>query len=372
MENKLSIKKYLLYIDIVIVSVLIFFIAKIGINAIIIKNEMKNADHAIVVNKNVHLYSSAKESKKFDVLEIGANVYVLKTTEDKNGIKWNKVKSGDKVGYVKADHISKYRAQYQKRDLMIDVSKFNMQNTFNTIGEFKAFVIKNNIKFVYIRAGGRGYGKAGNFYTDSKADEYAEACEFLNIPFGYYFLEEAISTQEVDEEVEFIKEYIKEHKYNNNTLPIAIDVEKHIEPGRADNIWDTRYTYVNDLLNKIEKDGHRAILYSNANIANKYLYSVNSEMWLAYYPEIKKIPDGWYSDTEGEGALNKDLISKMVGWQFTEEGISGIIDDKIDISSVYSKYFLEDNMEDVINDIKETNEKVFGPINNMIKNITEN
>ena len=109
-----------------------------------------------------------------------------------------------------------------------DVSKFNMQNNFSTIGEFKAFLLKNNIKYVYIRAGGRGYGEAGNFYTDTNYKEYAEACEFLKIPFGFYFLDEAITSEEVDEEVKFIKEFIENNRYRSNTLPIALDVEKHL------------------------------------------------------------------------------------------------------------------------------------------------
>ena len=84
MEEKIIQKKYLLYIDIVIVAIAIFFIANIGINALIVKNEMKNASHAIIINKNVHMYSSAKERKKYDVAEIGANAYILKTIKDKN------------------------------------------------------------------------------------------------------------------------------------------------------------------------------------------------------------------------------------------------------------------------------------------------
>ena len=255
---------------------------------------------------------------------------------------------------------------------MVDVSKFNMQNTFKNIGEFKAFVVNNNVKFVYIRAGGRGYGQAGNFYTDPNADDYAEACEFLNIPFGYYFLDEAITTEEVNQEAKFIKEYLEKHIYNSNILPVAIDVEKYAETGRADNIWDIRHKYVNELIRKIESSGCRAILYSNANIANKYLCDVDSEMWLAYYPEVTEIPNYWYSDTEGEGALNKELISKLVGWQFTEKGVDGTVDKKIDISIVYSKYFLESDMNDIKNDMKENSEKVFGPINNMLNMVIQN
>lgn len=91
-------------------------------------------------------------------------------------------------------------------------------------------------------------------------------------------------------------------------------------------------------------------------------------MWLAYYPGVTKIPDYWYSDTEGDGALNKNIITKMIGWQFTEKGVSGVIDKKVDLSIVYGNYLLHDDMSDVENDIKETNEMVFGSINSARRN----
>lgn len=368
MENKFFSRKHIIILDIIIVAIIFIVLAKIGIEKLIVKNEMKTAKHAITINETVHMYSSPKEKKKYTSIEIGTDTYILKKIADKDDVDWYKVIINDKVGYVKAKDVGKYNPKYQKRDLMLDVSKFNMQNNFKTIGEFKAFVINNNIKFVYIRAGGRGYGQAGNFYTDPQADNFAEACEFLGIPFGYYFLDEAISISEVDEEVKFIKEYIENRPYINNVLPVAIDVEKHSEAGRADSIWDTRYTFVNDLISKLEKENKKVILYSNANIASKYLENVQAKMWLAYYPGVKEIPNYWYSDTEGDGALNKNIITKMIGWQFTEKGIKGVIDKKVDLSIVYSNYLLHDSMQDIEDDIKQTNEMVFGPINSARKN----
>ena len=251
---------------------------------------------------------------------------------------------------------------------MVDVSQFNLKNNFKSIGQFKAFLINNNIKYVYIRAGGRGYGQAGNFYTDPYADEYARACEFLGIPFGYYFLDEAVNSQEIDEEVKFINEYLENRTYKYNKLPVAIDVEKHDEPGRADNIWNTRYMLINELTKKLADKNIKSILYSNAKLANEFLENVEAKMWLAYYPGVTEIPDYWYSDTEGDGALNKKIITKMIGWQFTEKGVSGVINEKVDLSIIYSNYLLHDDMKDVEEDIKKTNEMVFGPINSARRN----
>lgn len=369
MEKKIN-KRLIIICTVTIVVVIgLFLAANAIINTITINKEMKTAEHAITITENVHMYSSAKEKKKYENIKLGTDVYVLKQVVDKDGKVWNKIKVGKKVGYVPAKNIGKYSDSYQKRDLMLDVSKFNLQNNFSTIGEFKAFVINNNIKFVYIRAGGRGYGQAGNFYTDPNADEYAKACEFLNIPFGYYFLEEAINDDEVEEEVNFINQYLNNHNYKNNVLPVALDVEKHAEKGRADEIWDKRYELVNELISKLEENNKKTILYSNASITNKYLSDVNAKMWLAYYPNLNEIPSYWYNDTTGEGSNNSNIISKLIGWQFTHTGIKNIIDEKVDLSIVYSDYLLNDSMDDVENDIKENKNKVFGPINNLTNRI---
>ena len=101
---------------------------------------MKTATNAITINSDSKLYKHAKESKKATNLEIGTDVYILETQTDKNNTKWYKVKSGKKVGYGKAENIKSYKEDTMKKSLMLDVSKFNLQNNFKTIGEFKAFM----------------------------------------------------------------------------------------------------------------------------------------------------------------------------------------------------------------------------------------
>lgn len=351
MEKKFKIKNTIIAILIIISIIIAIVFINYLINMLIVNQQMKTAINAITINENVPLYSTAKEKNEIKNLDIGTNVYILKNITDKNGIKWSKVKVDKKVGYILSESIESYKKSEMKKALMLDVSKFNMQNNFSTIGEFKAFLLKNNIKYVYIRAGGRGYGEAGNFYTDTNYKEYAEACEFLKIPFGFYFLDEAITSEEVDEEVKFIKEFIENNRYKSNTLPIALDVEKHLEKGRADDIWDTRYILVNELIEKLQQNGYSTIIYSNANIANKYLSSVNAKLWLAYYPNLTDKPKYWFSDTSAEGASNKLLISKMVAWQFTQTGITDIINKKIDLSIVYNSFFSNGSMNDINNDI---------------------
>ena len=354
MLKKIKIKN----IIIVIIVILIIVLLKCLIDILIVRNQMRTAIHSITNTSDIGIYSSTCSKKAKQKIEIGTNVYILKSNIQKNGKEWCKVKVNKKVGYIESEYLSTYKKSEIKKVLMLDVSKFNMQNNFTTIGEFKAFILNNNIKYVYIRAGGRGYGEAGNFYTDQNYKEFAEACEYLQIPFGFYFLDEAITSQEVDEEVNFINDFISNNKYSNNILPIALDVEKHLEKGRADNIWDTRSNLVNELIVKLNDSGKNVIIYSNAKIANKYLTNVNAKLWLSYYPEITNIPDNWYSETTEDGAKNATLISKMVGWQFTESGVQNKIKEKVDISIVYNSFFAHDDMNDVVNDINGNNKKM--------------
>lgn len=354
MEKKFNTKKALMIAGIIIVLIFVAIATKRIIDFVIVQNEMKTAEHAITINTDVHMYSSAKEKKKFDTISIGSNTYLLKKVTDKDGKDWYKVSINQKVGYVKAEDVATYKPDYKEKELMVDVSKFNMQKNFKSIDEFKALVIKNNIKYVYIRAGGRGYGQAGNFYNDPNANDYANACEFLSIPFGYYFLDEAIDSKEVDEEAKFINDYVNEHSYRCNVLPIAIDVEKHAEEGRADKIWDRRAALVNELIEKLKLNNKRAILYSNAKVTSDYLSTVNAKMWLAYYPGLNEVPDNWITDIEIKGSKIESVNpQKIVGWQFTEKGIDSI-NTKIDLSVVYSKELMYDkviNVDDFINDL---------------------
>lgn len=316
-----------------------------------IKRQMESAIHAITIENDIDLLSKPNAKRKIKNIERGSSVYILENVIDDNGKEWCKVSSDGKIGYVLTEKTNSFKKGNMKKELMLDVSKFNLKNNFKNINDFKYFIIKNNIKYVYIRAGGRGYGEAGKFYEDPNYKEYSDACEYLGIPFGYYFLEEAITSTEVDEEVKFINDFIEKNKYSCNTLPIALDVEQHIEKGRADGIWDTRANLVNELIKKLEESKNKVILYSNANITNKYLTSVNAKMWLAYYPSTNEIPNYWYSNTSEDGAKNEELISKMVAWQFTETGVKNQIDSKVDISVVYSCFFDENSMNDINNDI---------------------
>lgn len=339
-------KKVIILLVVLISIWIIFGIIEIISNKIL----EKDAIHGVIVQSDVNLYTKPKKSKwkiKKD-LELGENVYILKE-EKKNEQIWYKVKAGKKVGYVLKEDADYFKFSEDEIVLMSDVSKFNvLYDHFTTAGEFEAFILNCNINYVYIRAGGRGYGEKGNFYTDPNFEIFIEACEYLGVPYGFYYIDEAINSEEIIEEVEFMEKFIKENSTNQCVLPLVIDIEKHDGAGRADQIWEERANLASELIQKFKEKNIKTLIYSNAKLINEYLYTVDTKFWIAYYNLEKKIPDYWYTETNQEAATNKEFTDKIVGWQFTESGAGDDIPYPVDISVVQNAYFKEYVTEDVL------------------------
>ena len=143
-----------------------------------------------------------KRGDRVTILEenVDNNTYLI----EKDGVKVNISK--DKVIFFKFNDTEKY-------SLAVDVSQFNIvgqesvenpNKNFKDEIDFADFIISNNINYAYIRLGGRGYGTKGVMYYDKSAREYIKICEYLKIPYGFYFLDEALNESEVVEEVEFV------------------------------------------------------------------------------------------------------------------------------------------------------------------------
>lgn len=333
-KKKIIILIVLIFLVIVLITGIILFLKNRTI-------DVSSAIHAVIIDENVNFYQKPQTEnvRIHKQLELGTHVYVLEEIKGKDGRSWSKVVIDNKRGYILTEKLDSYKKSNGEMLIMADVSKFNKIYNFDTSGEFAVFLVENNIDCVYIRAGGRGYGKEGNFYYDECTNMWADECEFLKIPFGFYFLDEALNTKEINEEVEFIKEFITENPYEYAILPVALDVEKHDEKGRADEIWDERADLVSRLIKRLKNEDIETIVYSNAKLASEYLSSINTKFWLAYYPELNgKMPECWYSDLDQDAAQNEKLMKKMIAWQFTENGVGNIISDSVDISLVYSNF----------------------------------
>lgn len=338
-NKKRIILSVVIIVFIILISILIYKMIDKKINDI----DISNAIHGVVVYDNVGFYRKPKESKwkhRRD-FELGENVYIVDEFKDDSNIDWYKIKAKDKVGYVLKNNVKYYKFNDKNEYvLMSDVSKFNIQfEHFKNTEDYEVFLLNSNINYVYIRLGGRGYGEKGNFYTDTKFQDYINACEYLGIPYGFYYLDEALNSEEIDEEVKFVEEFLKENKTKNCVLPLVIDIENHDGVGRADNSWEDRKFLVSELIDKLKLKNIDTLVYSNANIANQYLSEINTKFWLAYYNLEKKVPKYWYTSTDQEAVLNEELMKNMVAWQFTETGAGKEVNYPVDLSIVNNEYF---------------------------------
>ena len=203
-------------------------------------------------------------------------------------------------------------------------------------------------------------------YDDECAFDYAQMCEYLKIPYGFYYIDEATNYNEVLEEVNYVKKLLDGKDLSMNVLPLALDLEYQHGEGRTDNIWDNRISLVNKLVEEFDKIGINTILYANGARIETYLKSANCKFWPAMYPEDDKIPDKDYKNyileeeskikAQKESVLNSDLnksetqtitysdeyLNKVIGWQFTESGAkkSGI-DKYIDLSIFDNQYLMK-------------------------------
>ena len=232
-----------------------------------------------------------------------------------------------------------YKEVNGEKVLVVDVSQFDFEKDFQTKEDFEVFVVENKVSGVYIRAGGRGYGKQGNFYEDEKYQEYVEACEYLKVPYGFYFLDEALNDTEIAEEVKVIKDFLKKNSSENCKLPLALDIEDHEGKGRADDIWTARRELVQKLIDSLKKEKIETIVYTNAGTADLYLSELDTKFWIAYYPKLTAIPNYWYFETKQDAASNTVLNKKTVGWQFTENGIKNKILSEVDLSLFKNSFF---------------------------------
>lgn len=304
------------------------------------QEEIDSSTHGVVIAEYTQFYAKPQTDnvRQLRLLKKSENVYILDEFES-NGIEWYKVKVDEKInGYVRASDVEYYKEVNKEKVLVSDVSQFNMGEDFETLEDYEVFLLENKINYVYIRAGGRGYGAKGNFYEDTEYQKYIEACEYLKIPYGFYFLEEALNEEEIDEEVTFIQEFLDKHSGKYCKLPIALDIEKHDGKGRADDIWNDRAELVQKIIDKLNKKKIENIVYTNAQTANLYLSSLDTKFWLAYYPEDEKIPDYWYFDTKQDGASNMELYKKTIGWQFSETGAGDDVIQRVDLS-LFKKNF---------------------------------
>lgn len=311
--------------------------------------------HGLTTN-DATLYASEDFTNIITNIRLNSNINIY-PEEYENAYKIN---YNGQEGFIKKE-LAKFFVPDISSEFVLgcDVSGFNFKREFFTKEDFEAFLLKYDLNYAYIRLGGRGYGVAGNMYLDEKVDIFVEACEYLGVPYGFYFLDEAVKVKEIYDEYDYIKEGLKRYNGNYNLLPLALDMENQHGDGRADNAWPNRVQLVNLLIEEFQKDNIECIVYANGARIETYLKDLNCYYWTAAYTLDDKIPKVFYDEfIRNEEEKNKknpaniensilntkvnlgdtetiwysdNYLNKVMGWQFTEsaakdDGIEGTLD----------------------------------------------
>lgn len=210
---------------------------------------------------------------------------------------------------------------------IIDVSQFN--------GHIVWSMVKPHVDGVIIRAGYRGYGKAGTLNADPMFKANITGAIKAGVPVGVYWCSQAISDTEALAEARYLHDLLKDYDL---TYPVYLDSE-HMGPGasgRADKLGKARRTQYGKTFCKAMRDyGYTMGLYC-------------SESW--YADEI----DGAAFAREGFTIwLAKYASAKPRyahdAWQYTDSGTVPGITGKVDLNRFYREFGKEDYREAVKN-----------------------
>lgn len=176
-------------------------------------------------------------------------------------------------------------------------------------------VAQTDVEIVMVRAGYRGYGKAGKLVEDTNAKTNIAAAAEAGLDVGAYFFSQAVTVEEAEEEARMLLEIIKDLPI---TMPVVYDWEYISAEARTAHV-DAR-TLTDCALafcSIIEEAGYTPMVYFNIYHSQHLLYIAELkqyDFWLA-----------WYSD-------RMIFPYKLRMWQYTDTGRVPGIDTNVDLN----------------------------------------
>lgn len=163
----------------------------------------------------------------------------------------------------------------------IDVSKYQEKVDW-------AQVKAAGYDFVMIRAGYRGYGKAGTLRPDDWANRHYQGAKEAGLLVGTYFFSQAVNEEEAREEALYFLELTKDWELD---LPMVFDWE-YIEEGRAAEVdIDTLTRCAMAFCQEISDVGRRTMIYVSPWFGNLHLDQLEDyPQWLARYTDQLDYP----------------------------------------------------------------------------------
>ena len=191
----------------------------------------------------------------------------------------------------------------------VDVSSFQGEIDWDKVAD-------SGIKFAMIRLGYRGYGKAGKLVADDYAKANLEGAKKAGLQVGAYFFSQALSIEEVDEEIAFFMEILGDFPLD---MPIVLDWEQINAEGSRSLGMDART--LTDLqlhfCKTMTEKGYQPLIYFNWYQSKNLMYLHELEdypFWLALYQDRMTYP------------------YRVEMWQYTDRGQVPGIYGEVDIN----------------------------------------
>lgn len=288
---------------IVIVILVLVIIISISIVLVFINSKKFNKDQEQEIEEQS---AEPAEITIYDIEE-GYLKVPYNNMANKNKYEWDK--------YLKNENgILKYEDDNYTTKFGIDVSEHQKDIDWTKVKEA-------GVEFAILRLGYRGYGKAGNIILDKSFEQnYKEATE-QGIEIGVYFFSQAISSDEIKEEAEFVLSNLKE---KNVTLPVVFDLEKiKNDDARTDNLTEEEITNMTlQFCNIIKENNYNPSIYANAK-------TFTTKMKLELFNDYNK----WYADYQEKPIYPYDFDM----WQYSETGKIDGIEGNVDLDICFIK-----------------------------------
>ena len=196
----------------------------------------------------------------------------------------------------------------------VDVSAYQGDINWNQVAV-------SGIKFAMIRVGYRGYG-TGKIVEDAYARENLRDALHAGLEVGVYFFSQALNEEEVQEEIDFILDIIKDYEI---TMPVVFDWERIRGEQSRSNEMDARTLTdcAKTFLETIELAGYDAMVYFNPHQSRNLFYLAelkDYDFWLASYTD------------------RMDFPYKVDMWQYTEKGRIPGIETDCDFNVYFPSY----------------------------------
>ena len=158
----------------------------------------------------------------------------------------------------------------------VDVSAYQGDVNWNQVKQ-------SGIEFAMIRVGYRGYG-TGKIVEDDYARENLRDALHAGLRVGVYFFSQALNEEEVQEEIDFILDIIKDYEI---TMPVVFDWEYISAEARTADMDPRTLTDLNlYFCQTMEEAGYTPMIYFNSYQAKHLMFLYELEefpFWLAYY-----------------------------------------------------------------------------------------